>query len=44
MKSSAGLASGALAELTLADGQRLKARLVVGADGAKSRIRQLAGI
>ncbi len=35
--------SSSLAELTLADGKHLKARLVIGADGAKSRIRQLAG-
>lgn len=32
------------AELTLQDGQRLKARLVIAADGALSKIRQYAGI
>lgn len=32
------------AEVTLSGGQRLRARLVVGADGARSRIRRLAGI
>lgn len=30
--------------LTLADGEKLHARLVVGADGASSQVRQLAGI
>lgn len=34
----------AAAVLTLADGRALKARLVVGADGAGSRTRELAGI
>lgn len=34
----------AAAGLALADGRALKARLVVGADGAKSRVRELAGI
>ncbi|MCM5571889.1 FAD-dependent monooxygenase [Burkholderiaceae bacterium FT117] len=32
------------AQLGLADGRKLKARLVVGADGANSRVRELAGI
>jgi 2-octaprenylphenol hydroxylase len=32
------------AEVTLASGRRLKAYLVVGADGARSRLRELAGI
>ncbi len=32
------------AMLTLKDGRRLNARLLVGADGAQSRIRELAGI
>jgi 2-octaprenylphenol hydroxylase len=32
------------AALTLKDGRRLNARLVVGADGAQSRVRELAGI
>src|SRR5690606_27535582 len=32
------------AKLTLEDGRMLRARLVVGADGALSRVRQLAGI
>lgn len=32
------------AEVTLSDGQTLRARLVVGADGARSRVRALAGI
>lgn len=32
------------AEVTLEDGHRIKARLVVGADGANSRVRELAGI
>lgn len=31
-------------ELKLADGRRLSARLVIGADGARSRVRQQAGI
>lgn len=31
-------------ELELADGERLAAKLVVGADGANSRVRQMAGI
>ncbi len=32
------------AALTLKDGRRLNARLLVGADGAQSRVRELAGI
>jgi 2-polyprenylphenol 6-hydroxylase len=32
------------AELALSDGQKLKAKLVVGADGARSFVRQAAGI
>lgn len=32
------------AHLALADGRNLRARLVVGADGASSRVRELAGI
>lgn len=32
------------ASLTLTDGSQLDARLVVGADGASSQVRQLAGI
>ncbi len=32
------------AEVILDDGQRLRARLIVGADGARSRVRTLAGI
>lgn len=32
------------ARLTLSDGRSLRARLVVGADGANSRVRELAGI
>lgn len=39
-----GPSTNALAELMLADGQTFKARLVVGADGARSRTRQLAGV
>lgn len=34
----------AAAELVLADGNRLAARLVAGADGARSKLRQAAGI
>ncbi|XP_057959820.1 uncharacterized protein LOC131152154 isoform X2 [Malania oleifera] len=34
---------GHLAELELSDGSNLYAKLVVGADGAKSRVRELAG-
>lgn len=33
-----------LAELELSDGRQLRARLVVGADGGRSRVRQLAGL
>ncbi len=33
-----------IATLTLDDGQRLQAQLVVGADGGQSRVRELAGI
>jgi 2-octaprenyl-6-methoxyphenol hydroxylase len=36
--------SGAPARLTLADGRRIEARLVIGADGRQSAIRQQAGI
>jgi 2-octaprenyl-6-methoxyphenol hydroxylase len=36
--------SGAPADLTLANGRRLRARLVVGADGRQSAIRKAAGI
>jgi 2-octaprenylphenol hydroxylase len=32
------------ADVTLTDGQRLRTRLVVGADGARSQVRSLAGI
>ncbi|XP_058182187.1 uncharacterized protein LOC131300399 isoform X1 [Rhododendron vialii] len=35
--------SGGLAKLELADGNSLYAKLVVGADGSKSRVRELAG-
>ena len=38
-----GGAPGALAELGLAGGRRVRARLVVGADGPRSHVRQLAG-
>ncbi|KAF8057896.1 coq6 [Scenedesmus sp. PABB004] len=38
-----GAGSGALAELALSDGSRVRARLVVAADGARSRVRALAG-
>ena len=38
-----GAAPAALAELGLACGRRLRARLVVGADGPRSYVRQLAG-
>lgn len=34
----------ALARLTLEDGSSLSARLVVGADGAQSHMRQIAGL
>ncbi|MFP5405882.1 MAG: FAD-dependent monooxygenase, partial [Gammaproteobacteria bacterium] len=34
----------AAAKITLADGRSLRARLVVGADGANSKVRELAGI
>ena len=40
----AGVQSNALAEVGLDSGQTIKARLVVGADGARSRTRQLAGM
>ncbi|BAB01361.1 unnamed protein product [Arabidopsis thaliana] len=35
---------GRLAKLELSDGNRVYAKLVVGADGSKSRVRELAGI
>jgi ubiquinone biosynthesis monooxygenase Coq6 len=38
-----GGSSSSLAELQLADGSSLQCRLVVAADGARSRVRQLAG-
>lgn len=38
-----GGAPGALAELGLGGGRRVRARLVVGADGPRSHVRQLAG-
>ena len=38
-----GGAPGALAELDLGGGRRVRARLVVGADGPRSHVRQLAG-
>jgi 2-polyprenyl-6-methoxyphenol hydroxylase-like FAD-dependent oxidoreductase len=34
---------GAAAQLTLSDGRIVTAKLVVGADGGKSRVRELAG-
>lgn len=40
---SAGAQSNKLAEVGLDNGETVKARLVVGADGARSRTRQLAG-
>lgn len=40
---SSGPRTNSLAELRLADGRTIQARLVVGADGARSRTRQLAG-
>ncbi|KAK9825846.1 hypothetical protein WJX81_003187 [Elliptochloris bilobata] len=39
-----GAAPGALAELGLSGGRRLRARLVVGADGPRSHVRQLADL
>ncbi|KAF6266343.1 flavin-dependent monooxygenase [Scenedesmus sp. NREL 46B-D3] len=36
--------SGSLAELQLADGSSLQCRLVVAADGARSRVREMAGL
>ena len=35
---------GRLAKLELSDGNNVYAKLVVGADGSKSRVRELAGI
>lgn len=37
-------ADGAVAGVTLEDGRRIKAALVVGADGAGSKVRELAGL
>ena len=36
--------SNELAEVSLDSGQTIRARLVVGADGARSRVRELAGM
>jgi hypothetical protein len=41
---SSSSSSSQLAELSLAGGRRLRARLVVGADGGQSRVRELAGL
>jgi ubiquinone biosynthesis monooxygenase Coq6 len=41
---STGSTSGSLAELQLADGSSLHCRLVVAADGARSRVRKMAGL
>ncbi len=43
LKCLSGPGTNSLAEVRLADGQTCKVRLVVGADGARSRTRQLAG-
>ena len=40
----AGQPANALAELELEGGRKLRARLVVGADGGRSRMRQLADL
>uniref|UniRef100_A0A383VHV3 Ubiquinone biosynthesis monooxygenase COQ6, mitochondrial n=1 Tax=Tetradesmus obliquus TaxID=3088 RepID=A0A383VHV3_TETOB len=42
--STGGSTSGSLAELQLADGSSLHCRLVVAADGARSRVREMAGL
>ncbi|KAI8463332.1 MAG: flavin-dependent monooxygenase [Monoraphidium minutum] len=42
--SSGGGGGSGLAELSLAGGRRLRARLVVGADGGASRVREMAGL
>jgi ubiquinone biosynthesis monooxygenase Coq6 len=41
--SSSSSSSSSLAELELADGSKLQCRLIVAADGARSRVRELAG-